>query len=193
MRAVAEYFGVSSKPIKTEDDANPNNPENKNYGPGGVLPSSTEVAGKTFETFAKAVDKYTDVLEFLDPVGGASFVRAFMKGDAGGATLAGAGIIFGSKASVEAVNILRTAGTHEVLEVSGRFGTQKLIPTRQEAEKLIAAAGGRIQRIEKAHTGEGHAYAHINYYLGGDPKKTATIRVQSVGKEFHRTPKKRID
>jgi RHS repeat-associated protein len=192
MRAVAEYFGVSSKPIKTEEDANPNNPENKNYGPGGVLPSSSDVAGKTFETYAKAVDKYTDVLEFLDPVGGASFVRAFMKGDTAGATLAGAGIVFGSKASVEAVNILRGAGTHEVLEVSGRIAgeTQRLIPTRQEAEKLIGAAGGRIERIEKAHKGAGHAYAHINYTTASGEK--ATVQIKSVGKEFHRMPKKKI-
>src|SRR5690606_18037633 len=38
-----------------------------------------------------------------------------------------------------------------------------VIPTRKKAERLIYQAGGRIERIEKAHPDVGHPYHHINY------------------------------
>jgi hypothetical protein len=76
-----------------------------------------------------------------------------------------------------AVKQLQRAGTHQT--VVG----MKL--TRQEAEKLIALAGGTVQRIERAHAaGTGHAFDHINYITATGQK--ATVRVESVGKTFIR-------
>jgi RHS repeat-associated protein len=112
---------------------------------------------------------------------------AIITGKAGG--LAGNNITFASKAGAEAINIVKQGGTHDSLVVSGQVGTKvSVIPTRTEAEKLIAAAGGRIDRVEKAHQARGHPYPHINYTLPGDKK--ATLQIESVGKEFHRTPRK---
>ena len=63
-----------------------------------------------------------------------------------------------------AINQLRRGGTHETLEGG--------VPARQEAEKLIALAGGSIVRIEKAHEGVGHQRDHINYPTSNGQKAT---------------------
>jgi hypothetical protein len=60
-----------------------------------------------------------------------------------------------------------------------------IIPTRVEAERLIYQAGGKIERIQKAHPpGKGHTFPHINYTTAGGTK--ATVRVESVSREFIR-------
>lgn len=78
-----------------------------------------------------------------------------------------------------ALRQLGEAATH--LEVGG------IIPTRAEAERLINQAGGTIERIERAHApGTGHTVPHINYVTSMGEK--ATVRVQSVGRQFIRNP-----
>ena len=133
-----------------------------------------------------------DTVELIDPTGFAMTVMgrgAGVRDDKD--VITSVALVFATRMTSEAINVVKGAGTHEVLEVTGELGKKiNIIPTRQEAEKLIAYAGGRIERIEKAHQGAGHAYAHINYLTAKGEK--ATIRVQSVGKEFHRTPKKKI-
>lgn len=58
------------------------------------------------------------------------------------------------------------------------------IPTRQEAEKLIAEAGGKILRIERGHSAPNpHDYPHINYTIDG--KNVVTIRVEGVGRQYY--------
>ena len=70
---------------------------------------------------------------------------------------------------------LRQAGTHEKLG--------DIVPTRQEAERLIHQSGGVIRRIERGHRGRGHSYPHINYITKDG--KEATIRVESVGRQLY--------
>lgn len=74
---------------------------------------------------------------------------------------------------------LQEAGTH--VDLHG------VVPTRQEAERLIHQARGRIERIQRAHRDRGHPYAHINYITATGEK--ATLRVESVGREFIRNPR----
>lgn len=62
-----------------------------------------------------------------------------------------------------------------------------VIPTRKKAERLIYQAGGRIERIEKAHPDVGHPYHHINYVTKSGEK--ATLRVEIVGRRFIRNPR----
>lgn len=74
------------------------------------------------------------------------------------------------------VNAIRTnTGTLE--QIGG------LIPTRLEAEKLIAEAEGKILRVERGHPlPNPHTYPHINYTVDG--KNVLTIRVQGVGRQY---------
>jgi RHS repeat-associated protein len=59
-----------------------------------------------------------------------------------------------------------------------------VIPTRQEAEQLIADAGGQVLRVERGHpTPNPHNYPHINYTIDG--KHVVTIRVEGVGRQYH--------
>jgi hypothetical protein len=90
----------------------------------------------------------------------------------------------GTAQAREAVKAIKQPGTHATINVGGK----EVIPTRQVAEKLIASAGGTIERIEKAHKGKGHPYPHINYTTA-DGKK-ATVQVESVGKQFYREKQK---
>lgn len=85
----------------------------------------------------------------------------------------------GSKDVRRAVDETAKPGTHET--VNNR------VPTREEAEQLIYRAGGRIERVERAHPlGKGHGFDHINYTTAEGQK--ATVQVESVGRQFYRDP-----
>jgi RHS repeat-associated protein len=84
--------------------------------------------------------------------------------------------MFNNRRVKEAVETLKRPGTHN--DIGG------IIPTREEAEKLISEAGGKIKRIERAHeSGRGHDFPHINYETASGEK--ATIRVESVNKQWY--------
>lgn len=83
----------------------------------------------------------------------------------------------GSPSVNQATEELSEPGTHNT--VGGR------VPTRAEAEQLINKSGGKIDRIERAHTPEtGHDFDHINYTTASGQK--ATVRVEGVGRQFYR-------
>jgi hypothetical protein len=132
---------------------------------GPVRIDGSRVVAHTFNQVGKGMKVVDDVLETLDFTGGFSALRSGLRGDKAGVALSVGGMLLGplgaegSAPARAAVNIVKEAGTHEALEVAGK----SIIPTRQVAEKLISLAGGTIQRVEKAHLGAGHAYAHINY------------------------------
>jgi hypothetical protein len=80
-----------------------------------------------------------------------------------------------------AVRAVRDAGDNATLGADDLGG---ILPTRQEAERLIAESGGRVLRIERPHAGLGHKVPHINYRTASG--REATIEVQSVGRQFRR-------
>ena len=82
----------------------------------------------------------------------------------------------GSSKFRAAVATLRQSGDH--------LDLADIVPTRAEAERLIHAAGGAIERIERAHVVRGHPFPHINYITSAGEK--ATVQVQSVGRQFIR-------
>ena len=184
--------------VKSKDLDNNPPKDDRGYGPGGRLPSARDITTAHAEKVGEGADLLYTLVSPLDISGAGGAAKAGFeynqgKGSKTALAVGFAGLVFGSMQAAEALNIVKQAGTHEVLKLSGPVKTTvEYIPTRQEAEKLIAAAGGTIDRVEKAHKGAGHAFPHINYHLGGDPKNTATIQVQSVGKQFYRAGKKII-
>ncbi|MGE0104217.1 MAG: RHS repeat-associated core domain-containing protein [Blastocatellales bacterium] len=85
------------------------------------------------------------------------------------------GVVGGSRYR-KAIKTLQRAGTHK--ELNG------IVPTREEAEKMIIEAGGKIKRIERAHkSGKGHDFDHINYEAASGEK--ATVRVESVSRQYY--------
>ena len=182
LAALWEKYGPKS-------DSEEKKPEHNPYSTGVPLPSKGELVERAFQTTGEQLDLAADGIALFDRTGISSFAGTVLRQQYGQAdnidvALSGFSLVFGSKQSAQALKIVKQAGTHASLELSGAVRkTIQYIPTRQEAEKLIAAAGGRIDRIEKAHKGAGHAYPHINYTIN---KQKATIRVQSVQKRFIR-------
>ena len=76
----------------------------------------------------------------------------------------------GAKPYRTAKNQLQQPGTHETLN--------GIIPTREEAKRMIEESGGEVLRTEEAHLPQNstHTYPHINYKTAGG--KPATVRVQ---------------
>lgn len=148
------------------------------------------IAEEHLQQVGKGMEVVNKIIETADPTGQVGTMRAALRRDAKGTVIGAAGMLLGpfgsarSAAAKEAVNVVSQAGTHAALEVAGR----EVIPTRQVAEKLVALAGGVIERIEKAHKGVGHPYPHINYITAAGEK--ATIRIMSVGRQFYRTVRK---
>jgi len=147
------------------------------------MPSADKIMDAHTKTIIAGSEINIAIITTADPTGISGFVDSVIKKDKVGTGLAVGAMLplgrfgwVGGKMSNEAVKILQAAGTHEEL--------LKVIPTRQEAEKLIALSQGRIDRIERAHRGLGHPYPHINYTTRNGEK--ATIRVASVGKQFRR-------
>ncbi|GAA5533983.1 hypothetical protein [Deinococcus aluminii] len=65
-------------------------------------------------------------------------------------------------------------------------------PSRQEAENLIAQAGGKVLRVERGHSDPNpHNYPHINYSIDG--KNVLTIRVEGVGRQYYAPGQKGYD
>lgn len=91
----------------------------------------------------------------------------------------------GSRQYRSVVDTVRTNSNTITEIIVGRDSlgrTISAIPNRQEAERLIAEAGGRVLRVERAHPAPGHTYPHINYTIDG--KHVVTIRVEGVGREY---------
>ncbi|MCD0177263.1 hypothetical protein IHN32_15055 [Deinococcus sp. 14RED07] len=87
----------------------------------------------------------------------------------------------GTKDYDAVVNAVKT--NTDTLQTVGA-GKNAVIATRQEAEKLIADAGGRVLRVERGHAAPNpHDYPHINYTIDG--KNVLTIRVEGVGRQYY--------
>jgi RHS repeat-associated protein len=162
--------------------------------PFGLIPVPLLIWGgiALFEAASTAYDVYQAGKTLSDP-NATTGDKAWASGGAivGGLGLPGPGTLYAKGAAkltkwgVEGaaphrkiLERLKTPGTHEHLD--------EVVPTRQEAERLIYLAGGKIQRIERAHGARGHPYPHINYITETGEK--ATLRVESVGRQFIRNP-----
>lgn len=161
--------------------------------PFGLLPIPLLIAGAIalFEAASTAYDVYQAGKTAVDPDASTTEKLVAGGGVAAGVWLPGPGTAYsrgvakltrwgweGAAKHRTALRQLAGEGTH--VDIGG------VIPTRQEAERLIHQAGGRIERVQKAHRDRGHPYAHINYVTAEGKK--ATLRVESVGREFIRNP-----
>src|SRR6266536_1544799 len=161
-------------------------------------PSGDKIVEKHFESLVTISEINADIIMALDPIGTTSVLMNYIKGDNRGVAIAAigwAGGVFGQfgKAGTlrasEALAQIATGAAEEGITVTRAAtlrATEVVIPTRQEAEKLIGAAGGVVQRVDKGAnaTVSTHNFPHINYTVGN---QRYTVRVQSVGKEFDRT------
>ena len=158
--------------------------------PFGLLPIPLLIAGAIalVEAASTAYDAYQVGKTVADPkasardkllMGGAATAGVWLPGPG---TAYSKGIAkltkWGYEGAAKHRGILQTlkkAGTHK--ELAG------IVPTRQEAERLIHQAGGRIRRIERGHrSGTGHTFDHINYIT--ESGEEATLKVQSVGRQL---------
>ncbi len=161
-------------------------------------PSGDKIVEKHFESLVTISEINADIIMALDPIGTTSVLMNYIKGDNRGVAIAAIGSavgVFGQfgKAGTlrasEALAQIATGAAEEGITVTRAAtlrATEVVIPTRQEAEKLIGAAGGVVQRVDKGAnaTVSTHNFPHINYTVGN---QRYTVRVQSVGKEFDRT------
>lgn len=86
----------------------------------------------------------------------------------------------GSAKYQSALDAVDGAGSRATLGADELGG---ILPTRQEAERMIADTGGRVVRVERGHTsGRGHATPHINYETSSGNR--ATILVENVGRQY---------
>jgi RHS repeat-associated protein len=130
----------------------------------------------------------------LIPVGalakGWRFLRSFSRslGTAGAARLTiGRATSWGWSGGLKYRSAVRAVANAADNATVGADDLGGVLPSRQEAERLIADAGGRIRRIERPHRGEGHKVPHINYWTASG--REATIEVQSVGRQWREPPR----
>jgi len=139
--AVAESYGVSSRPFKDGDDPkdNPHSLENKTFGPSGELPLTQKIVRKAVEDFQRRAEIISDIIELLDVTGSVSIVRSATKGDTKDTLVAVAAAFIptrniGSKISQEIITTV--AGSQQgknILASGGRKAAKELF--KQFAEK----------------------------------------------------------
>ncbi len=187
INSVNEVFGsLVGRLQRVVNGGNPN-PEVDHSQP---LGGKEKFIGDYMQEVGKRADLATKVVLAIDVTGAGTTVHGYLTGNKTEMGMGIAGTLLGpfgragTASAREAVNLIKQAGTHEAITI----GKKAIVPTRQVAEKLIAMAGGTIRRVERAHTGVGHPYPHINYSTATG--ENATIRVQSVGKQFFRKLRK---
>jgi RHS repeat-associated protein len=162
------------------------------------VPSGDKIVENHFEALVITSEINANIISLIDPTGTSSVVMNYMQGNKRDAAIAAVGAAvgvfgqFGKAGTLRASEALAqiAAGAAEegitVTRSATLRATEVIVPTRQEAENLIGAAGGVVQRVDKGAnaTVSTHNFPHINYTVGN---QRYTVRVQSVGKEFDRT------